>query len=300
MLFMLFASMTKVLGFLFALNFLLACNHNKADQEPPSQTGNTVESRLYFKNLSDSLSVFVRLPQNYSEQSKDRYPVLYLLDANLYFDIMASVVTQYAAVGLCPEVILVGIGYKDFQTMDSLRNRDYTYPTAIPEYEMSTSGGGQRFLSAVTNELIPHINSKYKTQPERQILAGHSLGGYFSAFALQQKMAGAAIPFYGYIAASPSMHYNHYYLLNQFEKITGQQKADSNPIRAYFTFGGLEDTEDTSDPSMIRQQVVVNRLKSAFELKKPEIEYKGDVFSNLDHMDTQIPTFVKGLQWILQ
>lgn len=37
--------------------------------------------------------------------------------------------------------------------MDSLRSRDYTYPLAIPEYEMSVSGQADKFFSFIKNEL---------------------------------------------------------------------------------------------------------------------------------------------------
>ena len=85
--------------------------------------------------------------------------MVYVLDANLYFDIIATTIDKYAQVGLAPNVILVGIGYRDFPTMDSLRNRDDTYPLAIPEYEMSTSGGADKFLSFIDHELIPQIDA---------------------------------------------------------------------------------------------------------------------------------------------
>lgn len=48
-----------------------------------------------------------------------------------------------------PSVVLAGIGYKDFTTIDSLRNRDNNCSTAIPEYEMSVSGAADKFLSFI-------------------------------------------------------------------------------------------------------------------------------------------------------
>lgn len=181
--------------------------------------------------------------------------------------------------------------------MDSLRNRDYTYPAAIPEYAMSTSGGGARFLAALTNELKPHIDSTFRTKVSRQVLAGHSLGGYFVAYALLQNLCGSDSSFYGYIAASPLTHYNRYYLLNQFEKAPSL-RAHSGQVRAYFTFGGLEESDDT-DSSIIKQRVVSQRLRTKLEAAQSGVVFRSDVYSNLDHMNTQLPTFIKGLQWIL-
>lgn len=287
--------MTKLASIVFLSFLLVACD--VAKKTNTSQPSTSFESRVFFRSLSDTLSISVHLPENYAKQPEAHYPVVFLLDANLYFDIMASIVKKYSAVGLGPEVILVGVGYKDFAAMDSLRTRDYTYPVAIPEYEMSTSGGGLRFLSALTKEVIPYINSKYRTLPSRQILAGHSLAGYFTAFALLQQMSGAHSAFYGYIAASPSFHYNKYYLLDQFENVGVER---SIPARVYFTFGGLEDNESQIDSSLLSQRVVSQRLLSRLGAKESGLIYKSEIFSNLDHMDTQLPTFIKGLQWTLK
>jgi predicted alpha/beta superfamily hydrolase len=257
---------------------------------------------IYLFNLKAFLTVsqfFVNLPNDYNPQQKEKYPVVYLLDANLYFDIIATVIDKYSEVGLAPSVILVGIGYKDLPTMDSLRNRDYTYPVAIPEYEMAISGGADKFLNCINSELIPFIDKSYNTDTLKRVLAGHSLGGYFSAYALLQDLSGKNHNFSGYISASPSIHYNKYYLLNQFKE-TPQKIGQTKKIKAYFTFGGLEEEGNATDSNMIKQSSVSEQLSKQLAVKQSSyLIYKSDIFSNLGHMETQIPTFIKGLQWTL-
>lgn len=212
--------MTKYL-FLIVLPFLtIACteNPNKKDQKHKTDLENTF--RMYSKNVSDSFTIFVKLPNDYKEQQNEKYPVVYLLDANLYFDIIATTLNKYSDVGLAPSVILVGIGYKDFPTMDSLRNRDDTYPTAIPEYEMSISGGADKFLAFINNELVPKIDKEFKADTSKRVLMGHSLGGYFTSYTFLQDLLGKSKSFSSYIAASPSIHYNKYYLLSQLKGIS--------------------------------------------------------------------------------
>jgi len=253
-------------------------------------------SRLYSKSVGDTFSISINLPKGYNKLQQRNYPIVYLLDANIYFDILATTLNKYADLGLAPDVILVGIGYKDFQAMDSLRNRDDTYPTAIPEYEMSISGGADKFLAFINNELIPQMDKKYKTDTSRRILMGHSLGGYFTAYAMLQDLQGNSKGFSSYIAASPSIHFNKYYLLNRFEEIKVQ--SGSRKIKAYFTFGGLEDDEDKDDPGMMKNKDVLSQLSTLFSNKHSnQLIFKSDMFSNLGHMDTQMPTFIKGLQW---
>src|SRR5215203_282866 len=218
----------------------IACMERPKDKEQQTNVQKENTFRIYSKNVLDSFEISVNLPNGYREQQTKKYPVVYLLDANLYFDIVATTLNKYSDVGLAPSVILVGIGYRDFQTMDSLRNRDDTYPTAIPEYEMSVSGGADKFLSFIDKDLIPHIDSVYKTDTAKRILMGHSLGGYFTAYTLLQDLQGKSNRFSGYIAASPSIHYNNYYLLRQFKALSSQQNRGKK-IKAYITYGGQED-----------------------------------------------------------
>lgn len=291
--------MTKYFVFFALLSWTISCNQNNGKKLQTNIVEKKTEIRFYSKSISDSISIFVNLPNDYNPQQKEKYPVVYLLDANLYFDIVATVINKYSEVGLAPSVILVGIGYKDFPTMDSLRNRDYTYPVAIPEYKMAISGGADKFLNCITSELIPFIDKGYNTDTLKRVLAGHSLGGYFSAYALLQDLLGKNNNFSGYISASPSIHYNRYYLLNQFKE-TPQKIGQTKKIKAYFTFGGLEEEENATDSSMIKQSSVSEQLSKQLAVKQSSyLIYKSDIFSNLGHMETQIPTFIKGLQWTL-
>lgn len=291
--------MTKYFFFVGLLFLTTACKQNadKKDQTNKVEKQNTF--RLYSKNVLDTFSIFVNLPNDYNPQQKEKYPVVYLLDANLYFDILATAINKYSEVGLAPSVILVGIGYKDFPTMDSLRTRDDTYPTAIPEYQMAVSGGADKFLSFITNELIPQIDKEYRTDTSKRVLMGHSLGGYFTTYTILQDLLGKSNSFNSYVAASPSIHYNKYYLLNQLKEIAAQKNRHKK-INSYITFGGQEDAESKTDSSVMKLADLTNQLLNLFSVKQSNyINYKSDIFSNLDHMDTQIPTFIKGLQWTL-
>ena len=283
---------------LAALLLLSICCKQVPGKKPISSDGeNDHPFNFYSNSVKDSFSIFVALPNDYTSQKA--YPVVYLLDANLYFDIIATTLRKYSEVGLAPAVILVGIGYKDFQTMDSLRNRDYTYPLAIPEYEMSVSGGADRFLAFIDTELVPFIDKKYKTDPSSRILAGHSLGGYFSMYALLQDLSGQDKSFNGYIMASPSMEYNHNWLPDQLERMASKA-GQTRKAKVFLTFGGSEDGEDEEDLDRKPLNETTAQLSRLFSSKQSAyLDYKSEVYSNLDHMDTPLLSFLKGLQWIL-
>lgn len=285
--------MIKYFSFAGLLLLAFGC-HTTSDKPHTVATKATPgPTRLYAQAVGDSFSVFVSLPEDYHPQEKKSFPVVYLLDANLYFDIMATTIRKYAEVGLAPEVILVGIGYKDFPTMDSLRNRDDTYPQAIPEYEMSVSGGADKFLSFINNELVPYIDHTYQTDTTKRVLMGHSLGGYFTMYALEQSLSGKAHKLHNYIAASPSLHYNNYYLLHQLKTSTVRQPDNT---KVYITYGGLE---NSNDPASITLDSLSAQLAAVFPKQaNGGVTYKYDIYSSLDHMDTQLPTFIKGMQWV--
>src|SRR4029078_6514673 len=136
-------------------------------------------------------------------------------------------------------------GYKDFQSMDTLRDRDFTYPVANPEHEMKNSGNGKLFLSFIQEELMRDIDKKYAVDTTRRVLAGHSLGGFFALYALRQNLMNHNKIFCGYIAASPATNYNHNYILTELEKL---QSGDSR-IKTFVTFGSLE-YEEEEDSTM--------------------------------------------------
>ena len=115
------------------------------------------------------------------------------------------------------------------------------------------------------------------------------MGGFFTIYALHQSLLAKKNVFSGYIAASPSTHYNHNYILHELENL---DIVNSSHIKSYITFGGLEDVEE-DDSTMLKTDKVFLSLKKSF---KNKIEYKGEPYFNLGYMDTPLPTFIKGLR----
>ena len=87
--------------------------------------------------------------------------------------------------------------------------------------------------------------------------------------------------------------------MNHFNEIA-TQKDRRKKIKTYITYGGQEDAESKTDTSIMRLNNLTSQLSDVFSVKQSKyLIYKSDIYSNLDHMDTQIPTFIKGLQWTL-
>jgi predicted alpha/beta superfamily hydrolase len=88
-----------------------SCRENVEKKETDIQK-QPKESTFFSKNVQGTFSISICLPEGYDPKTKKNYPVVYLLDANLYFKILASTFESYSQIGILPEVILVGVGYK--------------------------------------------------------------------------------------------------------------------------------------------------------------------------------------------
>ncbi|MBK9177651.1 MAG: alpha/beta hydrolase [Flavobacteriales bacterium] len=158
------------------------------------------ESRTFVsESLSEERHLNILLPEGYSPDSAARYPVIYLLDGGTDEDfIHIAGLVQFASfpwVDWLSPSIVVGIANVD-------RKRDFTHPTSIvkDKADYPTTGGSAAFLRFLGDELIPYIDSTYRTSGERMLI-GQSLGGLFGAEVLftQPEL------FTRYLLVSPSL-----------------------------------------------------------------------------------------------
>lgn len=269
---------------------LVTDKKNKSHQGNSEEMESIPSTTLFSESVKDSFSIFISLPKDYTKKKNQIFPVIYLLDANVYFDIVAN-----ETKGNKTNVILVGIGYKDFVTMDSLRNRDYTFPKALPQDSFPISGGSDKFLSFVKTELLPYIDKTYRTDTSNRTLMGHSLGGYFTLYALEEAMINKNNSFKYYAAASPSLEYCNNYLIKQFQSISGSDNTNQQTL--FLTFGAREDSEDggTGTEGIDNFNSFISLLS---DNRFKNIKLKSEVYPSFGHMETAVPTFAKSLQGI--
>ena len=143
--------------------------------------------------------LYLYLPANMTPGTK--YPVLYLLDGQWDFKLLASIQGGLLYDKWVPDVIVVGITYAGARAnYDSLRAIDYT---PLPGPNNPGSGGGARFLAALKTEIIPFIETSYPADPTKRALMGASLGGLFTLYAMFTDPS----LFAGYAAGSPAVTY---------------------------------------------------------------------------------------------
>tara|TARA_R110000751_G_scaffold62520_3_gene128948 strand:+ start:74887 stop:76059 length:1173 start_codon:yes stop_codon:yes gene_type:complete len=149
------------------------------------------------KVFNEDREYWVSLPDSYNDDqsSHKRYPVLMVLDGNIHFKSIAGVVNYLSSDAYrswkIPEMIVVGVKNVD-------RRRDYTPDKVITVRENNT-GGGEKFLSFLEDELIPELDSHYRTEPYR-ILFGHSLSALLTTHAYMKEKS----LFSAFIAVDPS------------------------------------------------------------------------------------------------
>lgn len=250
--------------------------------------------------LAETRKVWVYVPAKRQAETGQRYPVVYLLDGDAHFYSVVGMIQQLSQVNgntLCPEMIVVGIPNTD-------RTRDLT-PTHIdadPPFMDSafskTSGGGERFVSFLEKELIPHIDSTYPTQPYK-LLIGHSFGG----LTVMNIVANHTELFNAYISIDPSMWWDKMKFLNSTKKTIAEKKVNgralylgiANTMEAGMTFASVQKDKSPSSQH-IRSIIELDRFLKA--QKRNGLRYASKFYNNDDHSSAPLITTYDALRFI--
>jgi len=176
--------------------------------------------------------LYIHKPAGFDENADKKYPVLYLLDGQWDFQLLASVVGGLVYDKWMPDIVVVGITYSgDHPDYDALRAMDYT-PTPG---DRKGSGDAPKFLSFMKTELIPFMEKNYRGDPTRRILGGQSFGGLFTLYAMFTDPS----TFWGYLAGSPDFLWDKNFLVKQEADFAAKHK--DLPVRLFLAAGGAEE-----------------------------------------------------------
>ncbi len=183
-------------------------NHEVTKRPPMPQPVPIFDSALHTLEHTSAgrpYTLSVWLPPTYNETPAKSYPVVYLLDANTLFGMAASTALALELYHEIPDVIVVGIGIpmRQYDDWGQHRARDFT-PTVDPD-EPDSTGEGPRFLQVLQTDVIPFIDTRYRTTPGDRTLFGYSLGGLFVTYVYLQSPG----LFERYVAGSPVLSFNH-------------------------------------------------------------------------------------------
>lgn len=226
---------------------------------------------LSSKVMGEERTVLVSLPESYARAAR-RYPVLYLTDGEAQFEHTRATAAFLSRNGFMPEVIVVGVTNTD-------RTRDLS-PTRDPKFP--TSGGADRFLDFFEKELIPFVESGYRTAPFR-IFAGHSAGGNFAFHAMRVRPD----LFQAVIAVSPWLVWDE---RKELKALTPFLSGDGVKTRAVFFTSGDEGAEMRDVLAQVSGALKSTRSKS--------LRFGSANFPDENHGSVVLPSHYAALRMI--
>ncbi|WP_426671389.1 alpha/beta hydrolase-fold protein [Mucilaginibacter sp. McL0603] len=179
------------------------------------------------KILNEKRTVWIYLPTGYDPAAKQRYPVVYLLDADWNFAAFSGMEHELSEVignTVFPPMIVVAIPNTD-RTRDLTPTNGNVDPDGKKTDDFKTSGGGEKFTAFIQKELMPHIDSAYQTVPYKMLI-GHSFGGLTA----MNIIINHTDMFNSYIVIDPSMWWDSRKLLNQARDVFKQKKFEGKSM----------------------------------------------------------------------
>jgi len=267
-------------------------------QAPPEETPENSEKPqeapglFYSYEVEDYYTIYVSLPESYDLGSSQKYPVIYVLDADLFFDgsnpkisngSVTDIVSRLTENGDMPEVIIVGIGYP----REDHRERDFLYPN---DSMCATSGGGDKFYRFLENELVPYVDAHFNTASERTLI-GWEYGGYFTLYALFEYRLSNVL-FTSFIAVSPVSDYHGDHLLYK-EEMMNESVGGYLPVRLYMTTDDFHTyVNDMAERLNSRGYTGFQFRFKMYHVSVSVDSYRSDLYS------TVCPAIEDGLRWI--
>jgi predicted alpha/beta superfamily hydrolase len=273
-------------------------------------------SELHMMDSKDTGRIYrisISLPLGYNKSpdegwpfhnTPEKWPVVYLLDANWYIGMVTDTVRYMSRCGVSTDAIIVGIGYAEASDpieayWESFVRRDQDL-TPIRDEEVEKSmeanfkrpapnGDAGNFLKFIQNELIPFVEKNYRANSARRVLVGHSYGGLFGLYSLFE----APNLFESMVIGSPTLIYGKRFAFEREEAFAKDHKQ--LPVRIYLFVGELEEgMDDTTMTDTLRLAAILQgRNYEGLTLVKK-------VFEDLNHCDVFASGYQAGLKFALK
>lgn len=182
---------------------------------------------LYSNILEESREIYIQLPASYSAENNQTYPVVYILDGDVFLPTASNVLDFYCG-GFMPEMVLIGV------SNSKNRMRDLTTSTISTMYCRpfnQKNGEVANFIKFIEDELIPYVEDKYPVSNYRTLI-GHSYGGLFALYSLIDHPH----IFANYIAIDPSLDWDNQNLLEHSKTILASHRYKNKSL--FVSLGG--------------------------------------------------------------
>ena len=298
--------MTNTIKGISVIIFFLFCNNLKAQE---TGAGGKTETHKIYSQDKDEYILKVTFPRNYRPDKK--YKTLYYLDAHWLSEITLGSYTILNYANYVEDIVLIGITskgsenewhkqrntdftpspfknlgiFEDLQKSDSLNKIKISVKTGDGNLlNENNTGGAGLFLDFLENTVIQFVETEYPNLNERRGLLGHSFGGLFGFYAIQNHPE----LFKDFILISASLSWNSFELVNKsnFSKLA----ESKNDINFYHSYGENEITATKKSNTDIKNIIA--------ELEVKNLNYKFDPFKDTNHHSILSRAIYDGLLYL--
>ena len=273
----------------------------------PVETVNSLSAKkiISSKITGQDYEVRIYLPHSYPYHPDQNYPVLYVMDGNLFGEMVSGIARVMAFSRKYPEVIVASVGYplilhdEGFKKFISLRGLEFT-PGPDPEFEEEhqkwlgiedfRTGNAPLFRKFLLDELAPVIETEVRVRPGDRALLGHSASGLFTLYAMFHQPEA----FQRYIVGSPPLRYADGLMF----RIEGDYAAEHNALPARL-FLGIGSEEELLQPKLDAMVSVSAFYQFSAFLSSRNYEgfhFENKVFEGFDHLSVPATLFSAGLR----
>src|SRR6476620_11621369 len=142
-----------ILVFVFSFLFL-ALNAQQPDSTGDLVLDNIQTYKIHSSTIGEDYTIYVLKTDNY-DTTNNKLPVLYMTDGDWNMTVAMNCFRMLRQDYVAHEPLVVGIGYGK---NENKRVRD-----------LDPNTGGPKFLEFIEKEVMPFIDSKYRTNSERAV-----------------------------------------------------------------------------------------------------------------------------------
>ena len=271
-----------------------------AQQFKTTPVENGIRIDFHSRIMSEDRTIWIRVPASYNEQTgaMQSYPVMYVLDGKTAFFPVTGVVSFMSEKDhvnyQIPEMIIVGVDTEK-RFRDLTPNASTKQPNGdeakTPEQKlmMQESGGGEKFLKFLQEEVFTYVEKNYRTNPYR-IYVGHSLGGLTATYTFLKHpdLFNAAI------SIDPSLWWDGAKYVNEAPELLKAMPNDK--MKKYYV--SVIDSSNYGGSLQFHANAIFNIGKAMANASLKNLKYKVDYIPNTDHSSIPMLSWYNGLLFV--
>lgn len=225
------------------------------------------------ERLDEQRTITISLPESYEKKTAKTYPVLIVLDGDFLLPPFEGALAYGSYWDDLPETIIVGI----HQNHNDERFDDCAFDTAqgLP-FEK-----GAAFYEFISQELLPHLEKKYRVAPFRMIAGLDTTAGFLNFFLYKENPI-----FNAYIVLNPE-------LAPLMEKRVAEQlNATKNPVFYYLSTSD-DEIKTIAEPIQLLQQNIKRD-------NNPLVHFKFESFKGTGHYSQTLFAIPSALHLIFE